>query len=355
MSIKLIRRGEVWYLRGTVAGASVYESTGLRDRRKAEALRIRREAEILERHALGRTATATFGEAALTYMRAGGEARYLGPILEHFGPKKRLVDVDNEAVNEAAAALYPTAAPATVNRQLITPIAAVMKMAAEDGLVERRSFRRRPTPKGRLRWLTPEEAETLLEAAADHRTMTLIAMLLGTGCRIGELLQMQISDLYLDTCEAWVWRSKTERRMVRYPIRVREALVKLIAGRDAGAVFLTPKGLPYKLHTGSGGQAAATFNKARDAAGLDDLVTPHTCRHTWATWFHAVTKDFGALIDLGGWSKADTANIYRKVAPRDLAGRVIAHGWNFADDETSAKSVQGLPGSELKPQISIVK
>jgi integrase len=351
MPLTLTRRGEIWYLRGTVAGHHLYESTGLRDRRQAEARRIRREAELLDRHAYGRAATATFAEAALTYMRAGGEARYLAPLIAHFGPATRLAEIDNDRVTACAAALYPTAAPATINRQVITPISAVMRLAAADGLVDARSFRRRKAPRGRTRWLTPAEAEALI-AAADPRTAVLVEFLLGTGLRTHEALELQIADLHLATAEAWVWRSKTVPRMVRFPDRTVRALARALQGRDTGAVFLTPKGQPYKLYTGSGGYAATAFNTARAAAGLGPDVTPHVCRHTWATWFHAATRDFGALMDLGGWHRADTANIYRKLAPRDLASRLTAAGWDF---DSGAETVQTTPAFTTRRAFSVVK
>jgi hypothetical protein len=60
MPLRLLRRGEVWYVRGTVAGRSVYESTRIGDRKSAEIYRARREAEIIERAAFGRSPTTTF-------------------------------------------------------------------------------------------------------------------------------------------------------------------------------------------------------------------------------------------------------------------------------------------------------
>lgn len=62
---------------------------------------------------------------------------------------------------------------------------------------------------------------------------------------------------------------------------------------------------------------------------MGDDVTPHVLRHTWATWFYAQTRDFGTLTDQGGWSKADMANRYRKLAPDDLSERLLKHGWDF--------------------------
>lgn len=106
---------------------------------------------------------------------------------------------------------------------------------------------------------------------------------------------------------------------------------------DAGAVFLTPKGKPYIARQNGGGQMAAAFGRARAAAGLGPDVTPYICRHTWATWYDAQTRDFGRLMDRGGWSKADTALRYRKLYPSDLAERLLAHGWDFRETQETAR------------------
>jgi hypothetical protein len=89
MPLKIIRRhgSPNWYLRGTVRGISVDESAGTDDRPTAEALRIKREAELLHRSVHGRRATATFLEAAVSYMESGGETRFIdrlvGPFRHH--------------------------------------------------------------------------------------------------------------------------------------------------------------------------------------------------------------------------------------------------------------------------------
>lgn len=330
MPLKTFQRGSIWWLRGTVAGKRVYESTRLGDRRAAEVYRARREAEIIERAVYGGAATTTFAEAAATYLESGGEGRYLGPILKHFGPRYRLADVDNDAANEVTRKLYPDAAPATINRQVITPISAVVQMAAEDRKCPPIRFRRRKEPQGRIGWITPEEAERLI-AAADRRTRVIILFLLGTGCRVGEALRLNVADLHIHTGEAWIGRTKNEEpRMVTLPDRLRRALAFAELPK-AGAVFRTPKGAPYKLDVGHGGQIQTAFNAARDAAKLGAGVTPHTCRHSWATWYYAATKDFGGLMDLGGWKKADMANRYRKIAPADLSARLAKHGWDFGE------------------------
>ncbi len=79
-----------------------------------------------------------FAEAVATYLGTGGDKRFLGETDD--GPSNKLLDqLGHVRVNEitdtvmvhAAAAIYPTATPATVNRQLYTPVIAVLRMAAK--------------------------------------------------------------------------------------------------------------------------------------------------------------------------------------------------------------------------------
>ncbi|NRB05674.1 MAG: site-specific integrase, partial [Rhodobacteraceae bacterium] len=170
MPLTLFRRKPrgPYYARGTVAGQRIYESTGLGRRADAQAWANRRENQILQRHALGERATLTFAEAAHEYLMAGCEARFLVPILDYFGPDARVAEIDNSALLKAAAALYPDAAPATINRQLIGPVSAVINQAAENGRADPRKFRRLKARGARTRWLSPAEMERLMDAAAPH-------------------------------------------------------------------------------------------------------------------------------------------------------------------------------------------
>lgn len=344
------KAGGNWYIRGTVQGVSIHESTGTSIAGQADAIRIRREAEILERGAFGKAQTLTFAEAALAYMNAGGEARFLGPILQHFGPDTMLAQIDNAAINAAAAALYPKSASSTINRQLITPVSAVINMAAEEGLATPRKLKRRKGENIRTRWLTPEEAEALISHAAPH-ILPAIGFMLGGGCRCAEALGIEMKHFYPATAEAWLPDTKNGRpRMVQLPGRGLE-LVRALPLPDAGTICRTPRGRAYVQRANGGGQISAAFAKACTDAGLDPKeVTPHVLRHTWATWFYAQTKDFGGLLDLGGWQKADMAQRYRKIAPSDLAGRLRRAGWDFTmlGERAQAESVPAAQTTGLR-------
>lgn len=330
MPLTLTRRGKTgnYYIRGTVAGCHIYQSTGTSKKSAAEAIRHRTECQIIERVSLGRKATTTFAEAALNYMSAGGEARYLEKILRHFGPEKKLAEIDNQAVNHAAAVLYPNAKPATINRQLIVPISAVCRMAANDELCEARVFRRRKVTDKKTRWLTPEEFEIFARHLQPH-LVPIIGFMIGSGARVGEALTLRAAALHSNTREALLTETKNGRaRMVQYPGRAADMIAARCPG-VGGVAFMTNRGEAYRITGKSGGQIKGSFDLARDAAGLGADVTPHTIRHTWATWYYSQTRDFGGLLDLGGWSSAAMANIYRKIAPDDLAERLLSHGWDY--------------------------
>ncbi|WP_286759222.1 MULTISPECIES: tyrosine-type recombinase/integrase [Sulfitobacter] len=240
-----------------------------------------------------------------------------------------LAQIDNAAMNAAASKLYPTSANSTINRQLITPVSAVINMAAEEGLATPRKLKRRKGDNIRTRWLTPEEAEALISAAAPH-ILPAIGFMLGGGCRSAEALTVQMRHFYPATGEAWLPDTKNGRpRMIQLPDRALE-LVRAQPLPNDGPICRTPRGKAYVMRSNGGGQISGAFTNACEAAGLDPKeVTPHVLRHTWATWFYAQTKDFGGLLDLGGWQKADMAQRYRKIAPADLASRLRRRGWDF--------------------------
>lgn len=347
MSLTLYKRGNIWHVRGTVAGQRIRQSTGVSRKSDADIIRARLEGQAVKRHTLGRDATLTFAQAALTYLESGGENRFLGPILRYLGPDKLLADVDNEAVNDIARALYPTAAGSTINRQVITPISAVLNMAADDGLCDPRRLKRRKAGKPRPRWLTPAEADALI-AAANPRTALQITFLLGTGIRTGDMVRLDRDDLYLESQEAFIAEPKNdESRMVTFPARTKR-LLAAYGLPDEGAVFRTPKGKPYAIRTNGGGQIAEAFNQARDAAELGDDVTPHTLRHTWATWFWAHNKDLVQLMAKGGWKTPSIAMDYTKLAPTSIARELFEHGWDFRSDTKSTQAIPAPTPNQLR-------
>jgi hypothetical protein len=110
-----------WTIRGTYLGCYVNKST------LAEKIRKRMERDI-ESGVLTSKQQTGFAAAADAYMMAGGDNRFLRPLILHLG-NTPLDQIGQVAIDKAAAEVYPVATAATRNRQVSTPIIAVLRRA----------------------------------------------------------------------------------------------------------------------------------------------------------------------------------------------------------------------------------
>ncbi len=336
MPLKLVRRPKTpyWIIRGTLRRIRVEESTGTGDRRFAEEIRAKREAEILAQSVYGRRATVTFAEAAVSYLENGGSRRFLEPVIRHFGTTP-LAQIGQDAIEVGALKLYPKAQPATRNRQFFTPAVAVLRHAAKRGWCERPLIGRPKKARKRLRWLTPDEAERLIAAASKH-SMPLIVFMIYTGARASEAVWLDWRDVDLSRAQVTFPKTKNgEARSVPLVPRVVAVLANL-KGRE-GEVFRRPNGKPYSRpkrisDTSAGKRIRKAFLGAVRRAGLGEFVphpdkgkakkgatifktdvTPHITRHTWATWHYQKNRNLGALMELGGWKSVQMVMRYAHV------------------------------------------
>lgn len=322
MPLRLTRRhgSPNFYIRGTIRGVTVDESTGVDDEKAAEAFRAKREWDIINGQITGRRPVATFLEAAVAYMEDEGESRFLDPLIKHFGTMP-LDEIDTAIIETAAKKLYPGRAASTRNRQVFTPVSAVIRHAAVRGRAQLKPIDRPKQPRGRVRWIRPEEAERLIGECADH-LRPLVVFLLYTGARMGEALSLEWSEVDITRAQAVFLDTKSdEDRGVPLAPRVVAELANL-PGNRLGQVFRRQDGKPYADRDG-GGQIKTGFNGACRRAGIANF-TPHDCRHTWATWHYAQHRDLIGLMRLGGWKSERMVMRYAHVNVSDLAASVAA-------------------------------
>lgn len=341
MPLRLIRRGKIYYLRGTVAGQSVYESTGAADRSLAETVLEKRQAELWHRHLHGERATATFAEAALIYL----EGRDIGPlyrasirkIVKHFG-QMELARITQREVDRYIARHHARSAPATIIRAVITPMTAIMRAAATRGLCDPPAFARPKPPPGRLRYLTEAEAQALVDAAAPH-LQPLLIFLLHTGARLGEALNLDWRDVDLHARRVVFTMTKNgEARGV--PLNEAALLALANLPHRTGPVFRTPKGRAYYDHRERGGSPIKTgFRSACIRAGLlmadpknrrnkngRILMVPsvrvHDLRHTFASWLAMRGVPLRTIAELMGHRTLKMVMRYAHLSPDHLRGAV---------------------------------
>jgi integrase len=346
MPLKVVRRprSPFFYLRGTIRGIRLEESTGVTDRGIAEEIRIRRENEILHASIHGRGAAANFAEAALSYLQTGGRCgtggskRFLGPVLNHFKTTP-LAKIDLDGIEKGARITYPNASPTTRNRQFITPTVAILRHAAKRGLCPLPIITRPKPPAGVVRWLTLEEFEKLLGCAAAHMK-PLLTFLFYVGCRVGEALWLDWRNVDLVRGHVSFIRTKnSEARGVPLHPRVVAQLANL--PHRQGEVFRQPNGRPYArprnvTDTSGGSRISTAFRSACRRAGIKNFRV-HDCRHTWATWHYAANRDLGALMRLGGWKSEKMVLRYTHVNVGELAHTILALPGGVSGDSQTMK------------------
>lgn len=330
MSLKLIKRhgGKNWYIRGTIRGVSVDETTGTDDKKRAEEIRIRRETEILDRRIHGIRKTATFLEASVMYLEEGGASRFVDVVARYFGTTP-LSEIDQPAIDRAARVLYPDAKASTRNRQVFTPVSAVLNFAAKKKMCDKPIIERPAQPKGRIRWITIEEAQSLIDACAPH-LKPLVTFLFYTGARLSEALYLDWRDVDLSRSHVAFLDTKTGDDR---GVPLHSGVVAMLANlpHREGAVFRRHDGKPYEVKEDGGGQIKTGFKGACRRAGISDFH-PHDCRHTWATWHYAANRDLITLMRLGGWKSERMVLRYAHINVDDLASSIESIPWGKSGD-----------------------
>lgn len=327
---------------GTVNGQRIRKRAETNDRKLADEEASAIEAEILRTAWHGeRRGTRTFGEAVISYIEAearpNGTKRLLNRLLRAVG------DVPLAAINQTTIGkvrrimLRTDASPATIRRGIIVPLRAVMRHAHRLGWCDAPLFEVPRQPGGRTRYLLPDEAARLLDAAAPH-IRVLLTFLLGTGARMSEALELDWRDVDLTGARAIFWRTKSGgRRIAALPPIVVAALANL-SGRH-GPVFLTGRGQPYVSRgRQEGGQIKTAWKATLRRAGIDAELTPHDLRHTWASWHYAMHRDLLALKGEGGWSSVALVERYAHLLPAGHAAAIRRWHANGTDDLTEALS-----------------
>lgn len=318
MPIKLIppRPGKTpyHYGRGTYLKIFVDRSTGAVRSSVARQV-IRKWEQEIERGEFATAGEPTFLSAAVAYGKDGGFRRPVQKLIDYF-KERPLRLIDQAAIDAAAFALFPTQSAATRNREVYTPVSAILKHAGV-----RTSLRRPKGSRGRevTTWLWPEQAQRLFTAAAgiDAEFAIFLVVLCYTGMRLSEGLGLWTAGLRLSEGTAHLPTTKNGKpRAVYLPPVVLAALANHPRGCDRS-------GHLFRFH--KSGRLYALLTAVKKAAG-DDLawVTFHTFRHTWATWMRRYGGlDTKGLVATGAWDSEQAASRYAHAVVTEEARKAV--------------------------------
>jgi integrase len=345
MSLKVIRRKDTGNLQinGTVAGQRIRQAA------KAQSVSLAREeaaaleARLLREQFHGRPkdrADRTFAEIAEAYLnfqeRHPAQVERVENIVFAMG-NVTASEVDQEFVDNLRSKVIkkPNPAPGTVRSQLFGPIRAILIFGSRRGWCERPDFQLPGPRKGRTVYALPSEARRLVEAAAPHLRPLLIFMY-GVGSRVAETLALNWRDIDLVGARATILQKGSRIRHAHLPPAVVAALAAL--PHREGAVFrwYLPNGAAgeYARKEKGGGQIKVAWDSAIRRAGLGGRgLTPHSTRHTFASWHYALHRDLLKLMLDGGWETLAMVERYAHLMPQGFESEIEAF-WGYPPSET---------------------
>lgn len=189
--------------------------------------------------------------------------------------------------------------------------------------------------------LLDNEVHGLLRAAGQSphglgaRNYALVQLMLQTGLRVGEVVELKVSDLVIYSRSGWVRVANGKGH------RQREVPLNAIARRALSAYFKTRVDLksddPVFLSLRGDPPTPRAIQQqftslARSAKITRISVTPHTLRHTFATSF--LKDNPGKLVELAsllGHESLDTTAIYTKASRESLVADVERSRFNVPE------------------------
>lgn len=197
-----------------------------------------------------------------------------------------------------------------------------------EGYIEKNPARRVKQiklPKRLRKSLTADELERLRDACETTRERTIIEFIFATGCRVSEVVDVNIADLDSNNNSIRIIGKGDSERVVYFSPKAKLYLQKYLLERpDNGceALFTT---IRYP-HTRLGKRSIEKeVSKVAIRAGINKNVFPHLLRHTMATLGLKSGANIGTIQKLLGHTIPATTQIYAELSQEDVKHEYNQH------------------------------
>lgn len=175
-------------------------------------------------------------------------------------------------------------------------------------------------------FLSGAEARHLLEAASEHgpqpvRDVAICSLFLYTGCRLGELIELELQHVDFETGSILLYGKGQKERLVPMRAELAEALQAYLAERTVNPKCPQPR----KLFRNQWGYAITRhgvhylIKRLAAAANIHaDVLSAHKLRHTVATQLLEQDADLRSIQELLGHESISTTQRYTHVVNRRL-------------------------------------
>lgn len=248
----------------------------------------------------------------------------------------KLENVTLEQLHTFAASLHEYGITPRSQARVLSGVRSFFRFLELDGVVE-------SDPTELLEWpslpehlpvvLTLEEIDRIedsidLSKAEGARNRAIIEVLFSCGLRVSELVNMKLSDLYLEDRVLLVRGKGNKERLV--PVSNKAIadlkrwffdrnLMKIKPGED-DYVFLNRRGA-HLTRT----MILIMVKRQAEEAGIKKTISPHTFRHSFATALLQGGADLRSIQAMLGHEKIDTTLVYTHISNEQLRKAILEH------------------------------
>ena len=159
-----------------------------------------------------------------------------------------------------------------------------------------------------------------------HRNRAMMEMLYGSGLRVSELVNLQLSRIYLNEHYMLIEGKGSKQRLVPLSPVAEEWFGYWMNERASWPVKPEAKDFAFVNRYGRPMTRAMVFTIVRrlcDEAGITKTVSPHTLRHSFATHLLQNGADLRVIQQLLGHEDLATTEIYTHLDVQDLRKAIL--------------------------------
>lgn len=261
----------------------------------------------------------------------------LQKLLDYVGSEGlHVLDVKLDDLRNFVAALVDIGISARSQSRILSGVRTFYTFLILDGYIE-------DDPTELLEWpkigehlpevLSVEEVDRLeqgcdLSKWEGQRNRTIIEVLFSCGLRVSELINLRLSDLFLNEKFIRVMGKGKKERLV--PIS--ESAVKELQYwfMDRNLMKIKPGEEDFVFLNRRGGHLTRMMiftivRRLAEAAGIEKTISPHTLRHSFATALLEGGANLRAIQDMLGHERISTTQIYTHIDMHTLREEILEH------------------------------
>lgn len=178
--------------------------------------------------------------------------------------------------------------------------------------------------------LSPEEIDSIISMVdlsdpLGHRNKAILETLYSCGLRVSELVDLKISDLFLDESFIRVTGKGNKQRLVPVGEPAKEAIMHYL--RQTSRLFMKEDTL-FLNRRGGKLSRVMVFNIVKNhvaKAGINKTISPHTFRHSFASHMVENGADLRAVQQMLGHESILTTEIYTHIDTQKWEREILQH------------------------------